>query len=139
MAMGLSSSGGCYLYRGGTEAPARLGECLVNDAMPDRTVLGCNAIRIPSADAGIVPGRDGEAMTGIGQVGSARPPRIPVECGDLPFVIKRDGTWVYRGSPIGRKELVCLFSSVLKREADGSYWLEKPAERGRIEVEETPW
>ena len=66
-----------------------------------------------------------------------RPPRV--ECGDLPFLIKRDGTWLYRGSPIGRKELVCLFSSVLKREADGSYWLETPAERGRIEVEDTPW
>ena len=65
--------------------------------------------------------------------------RAPVECGDLPFVIKRDGTWLYRGSPIGRRELVCLFSSVLKREADGSYWLETPAERGRIEVEDVPW
>ena len=66
-----------------------------------------------------------------------RPPRV--ECGDLPFVIKRDGTWLYRGSPIGRKELVCLFSSVLRRDAAGDYWLETPAERGRIEVEETPW
>ena len=65
--------------------------------------------------------------------------RAPTECGDLPFLIKRDGTWLYRGSPIGRKEMVCLFSSVLKREADGSYWLETPAERGRIEVEDTPW
>jgi hypothetical protein len=68
-----------------------------------------------------------------------KPRRQPVECGDLPFVIKRDGTWLYRGSPIGRRELVCLFSSVLKREADGSYWLETPAERGRIEVEDVPW
>ncbi len=65
--------------------------------------------------------------------------RAPVECGDLPFLIKRDGTWLYRGSPIGRREMVCLFSSVLKRGADGSYWLETPAERGRIEVEDTPW
>ena len=68
---------------------------------------------------------------------SARPARV--ECGDLPFLIKRDGTWLYRGSPICRKELVCLFSSVLRRAADGSYWLETPAERGRIEVEDTPW
>lgn len=70
------------------------------------------------------------------------PPRTrrpPVECGDLPFLIKRDGTWLYRGSPIGRKELVCLFSSVLKREPDGSFWLETPAERGRIEVEDAPF
>ena len=65
--------------------------------------------------------------------------RPPVECGNLPFLIKRDGTWLYRGSIIGRKELVCLFSSVLKREEDGSFWLETPVERGRIEVEDTPW
>jgi len=65
--------------------------------------------------------------------------RVPVDCGDLPFLIRRDGTWLYRGSPIGRKELVCLFASVLKREADGSYWLETPAERGRIEVEDVPF
>lgn len=65
--------------------------------------------------------------------------RPPVECGDLPFLIQRDGTWLYRGSPIGRKELVCLFASVLKREADGSFWLETPAERGRIEVEDAPF
>ncbi|MBP0443410.1 DUF1285 domain-containing protein [Roseomonas sp. SSH11] len=53
--------------------------------------------------------------------------------------IARDGTWYYQGSPIGRKELVCLFASVLKREADGSYWLETPVERGRIEVEDAPF
>jgi uncharacterized protein len=65
--------------------------------------------------------------------------RVPVECGDLPFLIRRDGTWLYRGSPILRKELVCLFAGVLKREADGSFWLETPAERGRIEVEDAPF
>ena len=65
--------------------------------------------------------------------------RAPVECGDLPFLIRRDGTWLYRGSPINRKELVCLFASVLKREADGSFYLETPAERGRIEVEDAPF
>jgi hypothetical protein len=71
-------------------------------------------------------------------------PRTPrrrpiVDCGNLPFLIRRDGTWLYRGSPIGRKELVCLFASVLRREADGSYSLETPAERGRIEVEDAPF
>lgn len=68
-----------------------------------------------------------------------RPRRVPVECGPFPFVIKRDGTWLYRGGPINRKELVCLFASVLKREADGAYVLETPAERGRIEVEDVPF
>ena len=65
--------------------------------------------------------------------------RRPVECGDLPFLIRRDGTWLYRGSPIQRKELVCLFASVLRREDDGSFWLQTPAERGRIEVEDAPF
>ncbi|MFO1027160.1 MAG: DUF1285 domain-containing protein [Acetobacteraceae bacterium] len=65
--------------------------------------------------------------------------RVPVECGDLPFLIKRDGTWLYRGTPINRKEMVCLFASVLKREDDGSWWLQTPAERGRIQVEDAPF
>jgi hypothetical protein len=63
----------------------------------------------------------------------------PRECGDLPFLIRRDATWLYRGSPIGRKELVCLFASVLRRDAEGAYWLETPAERGRIAVEDAPF
>jgi uncharacterized protein len=61
------------------------------------------------------------------------------DCGDLSMRIAKDGTWFYRGSPIGRKELVCLFASVLKREADGSYILETPVERGKIEVEDAPF
>jgi hypothetical protein len=69
----------------------------------------------------------------------ARPLRVPTECGDLPFLIKRDGTWLYQGTPINRKELVCLFASVLRREEDGSWWLQTPAERGRIEVEDAPF
>jgi hypothetical protein len=53
--------------------------------------------------------------------------------------IARDGTWFYRGSPIARLPLVKLFASVLRREADGSYWLVTPAERGRVEVEDVPF
>ncbi len=68
-----------------------------------------------------------------------RTPRVPVECGNLPFLIRRDGTWLYRGSPIQRKELVCLFASVLRRDADGNWWLQTPAERGQIEVEDAPF
>lgn len=65
--------------------------------------------------------------------------RVPVLCGDLEMRIDREGVWHYRGSPIGRKPLVRLFSTVLRREADGSYWLVTPAERGRIEVEDAPF
>jgi hypothetical protein len=70
---------------------------------------------------------------------AAGSPRSPVDCGDLDMRIARDGTWFYRGSPIGRIKLVKLFASVLRREQDGSYWLITPAERGRIEVEDVPF
>jgi uncharacterized protein len=53
--------------------------------------------------------------------------------------IMQDGTWLYLGSPIRRIELVKLFASVLRREADGSYWLITPGERGRIEVDDVPF
>ncbi len=60
-------------------------------------------------------------------------------CGDFDIRIDRDGTWFYHGSPIGRKELVRLFASVLQRHEDGSYWLATPAERGRIAVDDVPF
>jgi hypothetical protein len=53
--------------------------------------------------------------------------------------IARDGTWFYRGTPIVRTALAKLFSTVLKRDGAGDYWLVTPAERGRIEVEDVPF
>lgn len=47
-------------------------------------------------------------------------------CGDFGLSIARDGTWFHRGTPIGRPGLVKLFARVLRREADGSYWLVTP-------------
>ncbi|HJW41164.1 MAG TPA: DUF1285 domain-containing protein, partial [Rhizomicrobium sp.] len=35
----------------------------------------------------------------------------PAHCGDIDIRIARDGTWYHQGSPIGRKELVRLFST----------------------------
>lgn len=58
---------------------------------------------------------------------------------DFPFRIARDGTWYYHGSPIGRKELCKLFSSVLRRDEEGNFYLVTPAEQGRIEVEDAPF
>lgn len=57
---------------------------------------------------------------------------------DLGLRIAGDGTWLYQGTPIQRLELVKLFASVLRREADG-YWLITPVERGRIAVEDAPF
>jgi len=59
-------------------------------------------------------------------------------CGDFDIRIGRDGTWFYHGSPIGRKPLVRLFASVLRREGD-DYLLVTPVERGRIVVDDVPF
>ena len=65
--------------------------------------------------------------------------RQPQLCGDVDIRIARDGTWFYHGSPIGRKPLVKLFASVLRRDADGAYWLITPAEQCRIRVDDAPF
>lgn len=65
--------------------------------------------------------------------GNGRHPQI---CGDIPMSIGRDGTWFYQGGPIGRIELVKLFSSVLQRDDEGGHWLVTPAEMARIAVED---
>ena len=61
------------------------------------------------------------------------------ECGVFDIRINRDGLWFYHGSPIGRKELVKLFASVLRRDEEGRFLLETPAEKGVIEVEDAPF
>lgn len=62
----------------------------------------------------------------------------PPFCGDLDMEIKRDGTWFYLGTPIGREALVRLFASVLKLE-DGKFFLVTPVEKVGIRVEDAPF
>jgi hypothetical protein len=73
-----------------------------------------------------------------GPAGGGNPGNITETCGDFDIRILRDGTWLYHGSPIGRKPLVRLFSTVLRREDDG-FWLITPVERGRIVVDDAPF
>ena len=62
----------------------------------------------------------------------------PGHCGDIDIRIARDGTWFHQGSPIGRRELVRLFSTILRRDGD-DYVLVTPAEKMRITVEDAPF
>ncbi|MBU2865945.1 DUF1285 domain-containing protein [Pacificibacter marinus] len=62
----------------------------------------------------------------------------PPFCVDLDIQIKRDGTWFYLGTPIGRVRLARLFSTVLKKEGD-NYFLVTPAEKVGITVEDAPF
>lgn len=62
----------------------------------------------------------------------------PAFCGDLDMRIARDGTWFYLGTPIGRPELVRLFSTILKKE-NGKYYLVTPVEKVGITVDDAPF
>lgn len=62
----------------------------------------------------------------------------PPFCGEMPIRIDRDGQWFYQQSPIGRIELVKLFSSVLQFKND-RYVLTTPVEEVAIVVDDAPF
>lgn len=63
----------------------------------------------------------------------------PEYCGELDIRIKRDGTWFYLGTPIGREPLVRLFGTILRKDEDGETYLVTPVEKIRITVEDAPF
>lgn len=63
----------------------------------------------------------------------------PEFCGELDIHIKRDGSWHYLGSPIGRERLVRLFSTVLRYDEDERYYLVTPVEKIGIKVDDVPF
>ena len=62
----------------------------------------------------------------------------PPFCGDLDIRIARNGMWYYLGTPIGRPELVRLFSTILRKDGD-AYFLVTPVEKVGITVEDAPF
>lgn len=62
----------------------------------------------------------------------------PEHCGEIDIVIGADGVWMHEGSPIGRPELVRLFSTILRKDPDG-FHLVTPVEKLRITVEDAPF
>lgn len=63
----------------------------------------------------------------------------PSHCGHSDMRIARDGSWYHQGSPITRPAMVRLFSTILRREEDGSYVLVTPVEKLDIDVEDAPF
>ena len=63
----------------------------------------------------------------------------PPYCGDIGLAIAGDGTWFYAGSPIGRKPLVKLFASVLRKDGDGLTYLVTPVEKVLVTVADAPF
>jgi len=86
-----------------------------------------------------------EALAGLGEVAAARrrgpaPVHLwnPPYCGEIEMRIAADGTWFYRGSPIGRAPLVQLFASILRKDGD-RHVLVTPVERVGITVDDAPF
>ena len=63
----------------------------------------------------------------------------PERTGDSAMEIRADGSWYHEGGCINRPAMVKLFSTILRREADGSHVLVTPAEKLAIAVEDTPF
>lgn len=94
-----------------------------------------------SRQIAVTPSAEGIAATIRAAKGRGLPPVHlwnPEFCGDLDMRIARDGTWFYLGTPIGRPEMVRLFSTILKKE-DGKYFLVTPVEKVGITVDDAPF
>src|SRR5688500_31701 len=63
----------------------------------------------------------------------------PPLCGHSGMRIAADGTWCHEGRPITRPAMARLFSTVLRREPDGSHVLVTPHEKLVIDIDVTPF
>ncbi|NBA94198.1 DUF1285 domain-containing protein [Pseudomonas sp. R5(2019)] len=87
------------------------------------------------------PGKANDLLAQIPKAEKGLPPVHlwnPDFCGDIDMRIARDGTWYYLGTPIGRKPMVRLFSTILRRDGD-DYVLVTPVEKVGIKVDDAPF
>jgi hypothetical protein len=102
-----------------------------------KAMSGQNTVKrgkAPSAEGIATAARAASKAKGLPPVHLWNPPF----CGDLDMRIARDGTWFYLGTPIGRPELVRLFSTILRRDGD-DYFLVTPVEKVGITVDDAPF
>ncbi len=100
----------------------------------------------PEQETGLVRAADTAGLSALiaraTRAGKGLPPVErwnPPFCGDLDMEIRPDGTWFYLGTPIGRMPLVQLFSTVLRKDADGRTYLVTPVEKVGIRVVDAPF
>lgn len=63
----------------------------------------------------------------------------PAKSGDSEIRIAADGRWFHQGGEITRPAMVRAFSTLLRIEADGTYWLVTPQEKLSIVVDDVPF
>jgi len=97
---------------------------------------------IPSIDQKPAVASAENLASAVKEASKKGPPPVhlwnPDFCGDLDMRIARDGTWWYLGTPMGRKELVKLFSSIIRKDGE-NYFLVTPAEKVGITVDDAPF
>ncbi len=106
---------------------------LLHSLQMAKAMKGQNIVT-PSAEGIATAARKAKKKGGAAPVHLWNPPF----CGDLDMRIARDGTWFYLGTPIGRPELVKLFSSVIRKDGD-DYFLVTPVEKVGITVDDAPF
>lgn len=63
----------------------------------------------------------------------------PTETSDSKMHILNDGRWFHDGGEITRPAMIRAFSSLLRRDAKGAYWLVTPYEKQSITVDDVPF
>lgn len=63
----------------------------------------------------------------------------PSQVGDSEMRISPDGKWYHQGGEIQRPAMVRAFSSLLRCDADGTYWLVTPQQKLSILVDDAPF
>lgn len=63
----------------------------------------------------------------------------PTDIGNSEMRIAADGKWYHQGGEITRPAMIRAFSSLLRRDADGSYWLVTPQQKLSIIVDDAPF
>ncbi len=63
----------------------------------------------------------------------------PAALGDSEMRIAADGKWFHQEGEITRPAMIRAFSSLLRRDADGQYWLVTPQQKLSISVEDAPF
>lgn len=63
----------------------------------------------------------------------------PDKTGESEMRIASDGRWFHQGGEITRPAMVRAFSTLLRREPNGSHWLVTPQEKLSIEVADVPF
>jgi len=94
-------------------------------------------MQLPGERQRISPHAPADEGAAAGNGSSVPSPAALVGTGEIH--IARDGTWYHEGRPFKRTDLARLFSTILRREDDGTYWLKTPVEKVRVHVADAPF